>query len=351
MSKAKVGIIGSKFAASLHAHSYKQIADAEVVAACSSQAENVRRFAERFGIPRTYTDYREMLEKEKLDLVSVCVPNYLHRDVAVAAAEARVHIACEKPLARTVEEAQDVVAAVRRAGVRLLYCEDWLFSPIASRVKAICKEGAIGRTLYVKAREAHSGSHSRFSKTLVDCGGGALFFLGVHPIGFVRWLKEQEVVEVTGVATAGGKGNLRLPEYEGEDFGIAVLKFEDGSYALVEGNYITLGGMDDRVEVFGDKGRIVAELTFGSPLRVFSTEGVSYAVEKAETTKGWTRPAVDEEWNLGFPQEMAAAVACARENKEPMWGARVEDGLEIMRIAFAALQSAREGRKVSLRPS
>jgi hypothetical protein len=79
--------------------------------------------------------------------------------------------------------------------------------------------------------------------------------------------------------------------------------------AFIEGNYITCGGMDDVVEVYGADGVIKVDLSFGSPIRTYSRKGFGYAIEKADTTTGWTRPAVDEFASLGYCAEIAAFVA------------------------------------------
>ena len=90
------------------------------------------------------------------------------------------------------------------------------------------------------------------------------------------------------------------------------------------------------------------DLTQSSPIRAFSLHGFDYATEKLETTIGWTRPAIDEEWMLGYPQEMAHFVDCVRRDREPMWRARGVDGLEALRIVMGAYESANSGKKIAL---
>jgi len=95
------------------------------------------------------------------------------------------------------------------------------------------------------------------------------------------------------------------PQFEGEDWGIGILGYADGTQVVIEGNYVTPGGMDDYVECYGSDGVIKVEMTFGSPLSVYSRKGFGYAIEKADFTHGWTRPAVDEHANLGYTDELA----------------------------------------------
>lgn len=324
MERVRVGIIGSGFAAALHAKAYERSPYSKVVGV--SAINNLKNFCREFNIPRAYEDYRKMLEQEDIEMVSVCLPNYLHKEATLAAASARKHVVCEKPLATTLKDADEMIEACKDNKVNLMYAEDWIFAPALIRAKDIYKEGAIGDIIYIKAKESHGGSHSPFAHKLQYCGGGAMIHLGIHPAGFVSWLKERKVVEVVGKASRGGRSNLVHPQFEGEDWAAAILTFEDDTFAFIEGNYVTFGGMDDRVEIYGKKGNIKVNLTQGSPLSVYSPGGYEYAIEKAETTKGWTFPAVDEERSLGYQDEIGYFVDCVRLDKEVMKGMRGEDG-------------------------
>lgn len=347
MEKIKVGIIGSRFAASLHARAYQKCPDANIVAA--SAIDNLENFCKQYKIPKAYSDYREMLEKENIQMVSVCVPNYLHSEVVFAAANAGKHIVCEKPLATTLEDADKMIEVCRDNKVKLMYAEDWIFAPALIRAKNIYKEGAIGDIVYIKAKESHSGSHSLYAQKLKYCGGGAMIHLGIHPAGLVSWLKEKVVVvEVIGKTSRGLNNNLIHSEFEGEDWAVGILTFEDNTFALVEGNYVTFGGMDNRIEIYGTKGNIQVNLTQGSPILVYSSIGYEYAIEKAETTKGWTFPAVDEESSLGYQNEINYFVDCIELNKEVMNGARGEDGRTALQIISAIYNSMEEGRSIKL---
>jgi predicted dehydrogenase len=104
------------------------------------------------------------------------------------------------------------------------------------------------------------------------------------------------------------------------------------------------------IEVYGTEGVIKCNLTFGSPLTVYSRPGYEYAIEKAETTKGWTVPAVDEENNLGYVNEIANFVDCVRLGKEPPFGTRAEDGAAVLQAVIAVYDSAASGKTVKLKP-
>lgn len=348
MEKVRIGIVGSKFAADFHCDSYSRNEKAEVVAVAA--IDNLPQISSKWHIPSTYEDYNEMLRRDDIQLVSVCVPNFLHHRVVLAAAKAGKNVVCEKPLGITVAEAREMVEACRAAGVKLFYAEDWVFAPALRRVIEVVKEGGVGDVLYVKAKETHNGTHSVFAKNAKTCGGGCLIHLGIHPIGWVLHFLGAEgrnrVAEVFGSTNAGGADNFVHKDNTGEDWACGLIKFANGQRALVEGNYITVGGMDDKIEIYGSQGVIKVDLTFGSPVSVYSRPGYSYTIEKADNTLGWTRPAVDEFYNLGYVHELRYAVECVLKDEQPTYGVSGALGLRCTQVLEAMYQSSREGRVV-----
>ncbi|UCH63870.1 MAG: Gfo/Idh/MocA family oxidoreductase [Fidelibacterota bacterium] len=339
MEKVKVGIVGSRFAAQLHAESYKRCPAAIVHSV--SAIDNLDEFGESYGIANRYGDYHDMFEKEDLDLASVCVPNYLHREVVIAAASAGIGaIICEKPLATSIEDGLEMVRTCREGQVKLMYAEDWIFAPALVRAKQICQEGGIGDILYVKAKETHNGSHSAFAQKKEYCGGGSMIHVGIHPVGFLPWLVEAKIAQVMGMVTGGSELNLLHKDYTGEDWAAALVLLDDGTRGFVEGNYIACGGMDDKIEIYGAEGNIHIDLTQGSPLKVYSRSGYGYAIEKADFTHGWTSPAVDEFMSLGYVNEIAHFVDCVRNDTEPQRGTTGEDGLHALAVTLAIYESA-----------
>ncbi len=346
--KIKIGIVGSKFAADFHADSYSRNPRVQIAAVAA--IDNLEPFAAKWKIPKTYTDYREMLAREQLDLVSVCAPNFLHHDIVIAAAQAKRHVFCEKPLATSPADARAMREACRRAGVLLFYGEDWCFAPALRRALALVQEGALGKLLYVKAKECHNGTHSPFARDKKTCGGGCLIHLAIHPIGWILHLLgdggRNKVVEVFARCNGGMEDNYVHKQNGGEDFSLGIMKFANGEHALIEGNYITVGGMDDKVEIYGAEGNLKADLTFGSCLNVYSRPGYQYAMENADNTLGWTKPAVDEFFNLGYVDELAYAVDCVINRRQPMYGCSADLGVACIEIIGAMYESNARGAVV-----
>ncbi len=345
--KIRVGIVGGKFAADFHCDAFSRHEHAEIIAIASPSGPAA--VAKKWAIPAMYTDYRQMLKRNDLDVVSVCTPNYTHHRVALDAAAAGKHVIVEKPLATRIEDAEEMIDACRREGVLLMYAEDWCFCPALKKAEALVQEGGIGRVLYVKAKECHNGTHSPYARDLEMCGGGSFLHLGIHPVGWLLYFlgrANNPVIEATGRMTGGLKGNFVHQENGGEDFGLGVLRFKDGQIALVEGNYITVGGMDDRVEIYGSDGILEIDLTFGSPITCYSRPGISYSIEKTDHNFGWTRPAVDEFLSLGYVPELEFFIDCVRGKKGLFYGVDGPAGLAALKIVMACYRSHREERTI-----
>jgi predicted dehydrogenase len=342
-----IGIAGSKFAAGFHAECWEAIPGTRVDAVASRDTGTREAFRKKHHIAKSYDDLARMLADKDIDLVDICTPNYLHAEMAVAAMKAGKDVLCEKPLATTVADGEKVVQAQKETGRRLFYAEDWIFAPALVRARAIIAEGGIGKPVYLRAKESHNGSHSPYAQTIAFCGGGSVMHLAVHPIGFFQHLLGTPKT-VVGRCSGGLQANLIHHKLEGEDWGMGILTYADGTQAVVEGNYVTAGGMDDTFEAYGSDGVLKVQLTFGSPLSVYSRKGFAYAMEKTDFTHGWTRPAVDENESLGYRTELAHVAACLRGQAEQEKGTLAADGLQVLKVIDAIYRSHREGRSITL---
>ena len=344
MSKVKIGIVGSRFQADCIAASVAAMPDeGEVVAVASPTPGNAEAFARRHGIAAHYTGYEALLADPAVELVVITAPNRLHAAITIAAARAGKHVVCEKPLCVTLEEADAMIDACARAGVLLLYAEELFFAPKYVKAKQMADEGAFGRVHLVKQSEKHSGPHSSWFWDVEQSGGGALMDLGCHGIAFCWWfLGKPRVKSVYAQLSTQVHGNRTA----GDDEALTIIEFEGGAVGVVENSWTKPGGMDDTIEVFGDRGQTYADLLMGNALPTYSEVGFGYAVEKADFTKGWTNPVFEEHWNYGFPQEMRHFARCVRGKESPISDG--ETGRVVQEVLYAAYASAGLGRKVSL---
>ena len=347
--KVRVLLVGAAFSADLHMDGYSRCTDiAEIVAICDKDISRVEALGNRYGLHgyKVYDNYEKAIEEVDCDLVDICMPNFLHHQVALAAFKKGRDVISEKPLATTVEDAAEMVEAAKTAGRKLYYAEDWLFAPALNKALSIIEEGAIGKPLYIRARESHCGSHSPFAQTIKYCGGGSMVHLGIHPVGFMLALKNGRWTELTAMTSGGLQDNFIHKGMEGEDWAACMIKFDDGTSALLEANYLTMGGMEDVIDIYGEKGCMHLDLTFSSAISCYSIPGLSYTVEKAEITTGWSKPAVDEKFNLGYVSEIRHFMESCLKNEDAKVGLRGIDGLEALKVINLIYKSAKEGVKI-----
>jgi predicted dehydrogenase len=341
MTRTRVGLIGTGFIGDIHAAAFKNVPEAEVVAVASPPPGQAKAFARERGIPKAYEDYRDLLALKEVDVVTLGIPNHLHAQVAVDAAKAGKHVICEKPLCRTLEEADRMIDACRKAGVLLMYAEELCFAPKYVRARQLVEEGALGRVFLVKQSEEHFGPHMPWFWDVEQSGGGVLLDMGCHSIEYARCVfgkpKVKSVLASLGTYVHGDKT-------KGEDHSLCIVEYEGGKVALAENSWAKPGGVDDRCEICGSGGFTRADLLRGSALLTYSEPGYGYAVEKAATTQGYTFTMFEEIWNYGFPQEMAHFVRCVKGEETPVETG--EDGREVLRIICAAYESAGTGRRI-----
>lgn len=340
----RVGIIGSQFQADCHAASIAMIeSEMSVVAVASPTVGNAQALAKRYKIPRVYTDYRELATDPEIEAVTITAPNGLHCEMTVAMAQAGKHVICEKPLCVTLDEADRMIEACRSNGVLLLYAEELFFTPKYVKAKQMADLGAFGKVHLIKQSEKHFGPHSDWFWDIERSGGGALFDLGCHGIAFAYWFlgrpKLLSVYSHLGTYVHGDKTRA-------DDEAVTIIEFEGSAFSIIENSWARRGGMDDRIEIYGEGGLTIANLHMGNALPTYSEYGVGYAVEKAPTTTGWTYPVFEELWNYGFPQEMRHFARAIRGLEAPQ--ATGEDGKVVLEAVYAAYASAGLGQKVHL---
>jgi len=388
----RVGIIGAGFAANIHARAYQQIKDVdlEVVGVADAQESLGRAFAERYAIPHAYQDAQDLIARYDLNMIDVCVPNRLHERFVVAAAKAGKHVVCEKPLTgyfgdsqasdpvgatpksvmfrEAVASGERMVRAAEESGVRLMYSENWLYSPPILRAARLA-EASGGTILEINARECHSGSHASYAKSWELAGGGALVRLGSHPLGAALWLKQAEglrrdgapikaasVVAVVGdlskVASFQGEAEHHLVDdwQDVENWSIVIVTFSDGTRAVIQASDIVLGGMEDRLDLVLSNCRIQCDMSYNGLVTAYApNEAIfadAYIMEKVSTKAGWSYPSFNEEYLLGYQGEIRDFVESVAFDREPRSTGRI--GLEVVRVMYAAYQSAEEGRRIEL---
>jgi predicted dehydrogenase len=284
----------------------------------------------------------ELLDREGLDVICIAAPNVTHAEATLAAAARGVHVVCEKPLARTLEECDAMVAACEDAGVLLLYAEQLCFAPRYVRVRELLDDGAFGRVVQVQHRERHGGPHASWFYDRARSGGGVLLDMGCHGVEVARWLLGKPPV----VSVHARTGTFKHRDAGVEDHALLSLRFAGGELALIDASWAAPGGIDERLEVLGTEGAVTADLARGQSLLVYTDAGLAYASEKATTTRGWSWVSHEEARTWGWHAEFEHFVACVEGHAEPQETGR--DGRAVLEVVLAAYRSAADGTEIAL---
>jgi predicted dehydrogenase len=258
----------------------------EVVAIASRQADVARRVADELHIPRAHGSYEALLEDPEVDAVYVPLPNHLHLEWVIAAAEAGKHVLCEKPLALSAADAQRMVDACEAAGVQLMEAFMYRLHPSWQAVRELVASGRIGRLQSVQSWFSYWNDDPTNIRNRAAAGGGALMDIGCYAINLSRLLfgSEPERVEASCV---------RDPEMGIDVLTSALLEFPGGGSATFTCS--TRAEPDQRVDIYGTAGRISIGIPFNIPpdreTHVFVTQGGDPPV--APNTETLTFPIAD----------------------------------------------------------
>ena len=336
----RVGVVGAAFAGNLHAEALCATGRAEIVGVVSATESSRTAFAERWGC-RSYVDLASMIAAERLDVVTLAMPNRFHRDAVLEAAAAGVNVICEKPLAMNLTEADEMIAACDRAGVHLFYAEQLCFAPRYVKVRELVRSGALGRIVQIRHQERHGGPHTAWFHDPEKSGGGVLLDMGCHGVALIRWLLDRPAI-------ASVHAHLGIHKHHGgtvDDHAVVTMVFASGTVGVLDASWAAPGGVDERLEILGTHGSVIADLARGQALLVYSELGVGYAAEKVEHTVGWSFVGHEEARTWGWMGEMEHFVRCVEDGTA---GEQTgSDGRSALEIVMAAYQSAADQATVS----
>ena len=355
-SVVRVGIIGLGYAGETHLKSYRQLPNVQVVALAGFEEDKLAHLGTTYEVPHLYHHYEELLARDDLDAISICVPNYLHTPIATAAFEQGRHVLCEKPLARTGAEAEQITRAAIKANRVLKVVFNQRARGDVQVLKRYIETGSLGRIYYAKAswmrRYGIPGKGSWFINKEM-AGGGPLLDVGVHVLDLALHLLGEPRVLTVSASTYpefGGRDdtvNKIKPgkfyvgsKYEVEDLATAFLRFADGTTLLLEASWATHSSAEDDfgVTFYGTEGGAeikVHNYNWQDTLRIY-TDMVGAPVEiRPQLTRG--------EGHQAAVREFIAAITSGN------WSANTgSDGLYLAHILDACYASALQGREVPI---
>lgn len=315
MGKLRVAVVGIGFWGRNHVRVLNEINEAEVVAVCDIDKQRANAIAERMGI-NAYTNTAEMLKREALDAVTICVWSTSLAKEATRALKADKHIFVEKPMARSSKEAMRVIELAKQKNriVEVGFIER--FNPAVRRLKSMIKDGRIGSVVSATVRRV-----SKWPERIGDIG--VIKDTAIHDIDIMRYIFDEDPIAVYAKA-----GRLRHKRFE--DYAQIMLAFSEGRTAFIEANWLTPYKVR-RLVVTGSEAIISLD---------YITQEITIETREETITPR-------EEWREPLKLELQHFVRCVLEGKEPLVTGL--DGLKALMIAEAALKSARRCSVVRLR--
>jgi predicted dehydrogenase len=373
-----VGMLGYAFMGKAHANAFKKlpymmyppVAIPKLVAVAGRNEDAVKQAAARYGYAKYYTDWRDLIADDDVQLFDNGGPNNAHAEPCIAAARAGKHILCEKPLARTAEEAHGMLEAVTKAGVKHAVAFNYRFVPAIRQARMLIESGALGQIYHFRAVYLqewimpHYGTPHIWRLDKSVAGSGALGDLGAHIIDLGRFLVG-EIKSVSAMARTfiperpGSDGKMKTVDVD--DAFVAAVEFENGAIGTIEATRFAGGHKNSNCfEVNGEKGSIRFNLERMNEMEVF------WVGEEPKETQGFHSVLVSEGyhpfwsnwwphghiigWEHTFVHEIHHLLdAIVNDKSIAPYGADFLDGYKNAVICDGILESARSRRQVDLK--
>ncbi|HEY2494183.1 MAG TPA: Gfo/Idh/MocA family oxidoreductase [Paenibacillus sp.] len=350
MSQLKIGLIGNGSISESHLQSYQNNSKAVLWAICDLNESRAQTSADKYNIPHVYTDYREFLANPEIQAISICTWNNSHAEISIAALEAGKDVLCEKPLCKTLDEAERVEEAVRRTGRFLQVGYVRRHASNIAVLKKFIDAGDLGEIYFAKASMIRRlGNPGGWFSDKERSGGGPLIDIGVHVIDLCWYLMGKPKVKSVSGNTYNKLGNrsnienysfYQAADYDAshntvEDMANALIRFENGASLLVDVSFSLHAKQDSAsVNIYGEKGGAEIEPNLSI---VSEQHNTIINIEPQITTPGF-------DFEGSFQNEINHFIdSCLGiiETNSP-----VEDGVEIIKILNAIYKSAEEGKEI-----
>jgi len=254
MKTVKIGLIGCGRISKNHLDAVTQIPEAEFVAACDIMEEKMQAIAENYGIKNLYTNYPEMLEKEKLDLVSICTPSGLHPQMGIEVANHKINVLTEKPMATNIEAADALIRACDQNNVKLFVVKQNRLNSTMQLLKRAIDKGRFGRIYLAESNVFWQRPQAYYDaekwRGTWEFDGGAFMNQASHYVDALYWLLGNVDSVMAYTATMARR-------IEAEDTGCAILHFRNGIIATINVTMLTYPkNFEGSITIIGEKGTV-----------------------------------------------------------------------------------------------
>ena len=318
----------------------------EIVAICDIDEACMKDKRLKFGLPdsvKQYTDYREMIQKESPELVAICTESGKHAEIAIFCIEHGCHCIIEKPIALSLSDADLIVELSERNHVKVCACHQNRFNKSIQKIREAVDMQRFGKLLYGTAHIRWCRDHEYYDRAswrgTWAQDGGALMNQCIHNIDLLRWMMGGEIEEVFGMTD-----KLAHPYIEAEDLGIALIRFANGSYGIVEGTTdIYPQNLEETLYIFGEKGTVKAGGHSVNTIEEWRFSDLLDDADKVKEEYGENPPNV---YGFGHTPLYADMIQSIQTDRDPYITAR--DGRNALELVLAIYKSAAEGRPVKL---
>ncbi|PYG84991.1 putative dehydrogenase [Ruminiclostridium sufflavum DSM 19573] len=318
----------------------------EIIALCDIEQKNIDNLISKFNINKQihkYTDYNEMLSKEKPELAAIATESGKHAKIALACIEAGCNIIIEKPMALSLADADAIIEKSEKMGVRVCVCFQNRFNKSIQKIREAIERGRFGKLLYGTAHIRWNRGMEYYKQApwrgTWEQDGGALMNQCIHNIDLLCWMMGNEITEVAGMTD-----KLLHSYIDAEDLGIAIIKFSNGSYGIVEGTTnIYPNNLEETLYIFGEKGTVKAG---GKSVNVIEEWQFADGLDDFKDIKAKYRENPENVYGFGHTPLYSDMIDAVKIGREPYITAK--DGRKSLELVLAVYKSAAEGNRVKL---
>lgn len=318
----------------------------QIVALCDLVRENAKDKQTKFELPDNisiYTDYQEMLQKEQPELVAIATESGKHAAIALDCIEAGCNLIIEKPIALSLEDADAIIAKAEEKKVKVCACHQNRFNKSIQKIRDAVEKKRFGKMFYGTAHIRWNRGYEYYSRAkwrgTWEQDGGALMNQCIHNIDLLRWMMGDDIIEVVGMTD-----QLNHDYLEAEDLGIALIRFADGSYGIIEGTTnVYPQNLEETLYLFGEKGTVKAG---GNSVNVIEEWRFSDMLDNAEEVKRKFHENPPNVYGFGHTPLYADVIEAIKHDRAPYVDARA--GRRALELVLAIYKSASEGVAVKL---
>ncbi len=318
----------------------------DIVAICDVNPLNMEDKKLKFELGdsvKQYVDYKEMLTEEKPELVAIATESGKHAQIALDCIEAGANLIIEKPIALSLEDADRIIERAKAKDVKVCACHQNRFNKSIQKIRDAVEKKRFGRMFYGTAHIRWCRDYEYYHRApwrgTWEQDGGALMNQCIHNIDLLRWMMGDEITEVVGMTD-----RLNHDYIEAEDLGIALVKFANGAYGIIEGTTdIYPRNLEETLYLFGEKGTVKAG---GQSVNVIEEWNFSDMLDDPEVVKKQYHEAPPNVYGFGHTPLYADVIEAIREDRAPYVDARA--GKRALELVLAIYQSAATGSVVKL---